>query len=96
MGALPGSRRPLAAAIIARLPLAMLGVGLVIHAQQWNTSFAHAGTFAGTFAAAYALAFATPLLGSLIDRGEQTSVLPVTIAVLPTRAPLPVLVARGR
>ena len=97
----PGAQRLFTASIIARLPLAMLSIGLLVHARQLTGSFALAGVVTGAYA--IALGAGGPLLGHLIDRRGQTSVLLasasiaaallVTIALLPTRAPLAVLVA---
>jgi predicted MFS family arabinose efflux permease len=96
----PGAQRLFAASIVARLPLAMLSIGLLVHAQQLTGSFAQAGVVAGAYA--IALGAGGPLLGRLVDRGGQTSVLLasasvaaallVTMALLPARAPLAVLV----
>src|ERR1700728_1288941 len=97
----PGAQRLFAASIIARLPLAMLSIGLLVRAQQLTGSFAQAGLV--TDAYAIALGAGGPLLGHLVDRRGQTLVLLasasvaaallVTIALLPARAPLAVLVA---
>ena len=97
----PGAQRLFAASIVARLPLAMLSIGLLVHAQQVTGSFAQAGVVTGAYA--ITLGVGGPLLGHLVDRRGQTSVLLasasiasallVTIALLPTRAPLAVLVA---
>lgn len=94
-----GARRLFAASIVARLPLAMLSIGLLVHARQLTGSFAQAGLVTGAYA--IALGAGGPLLGHLIDRRGQTSVLLasasiacallLTIALLPTRAPLAVL-----
>jgi predicted MFS family arabinose efflux permease len=99
MGA--GARRLFAASIAARLPLAMLGIGLLVHAQQLSGSFAQAGLVAGAYA--IALGVGGPMLGQLVDRRGQTTVLLasasiaaallVTIALLPAGAPLAVLVS---
>jgi predicted MFS family arabinose efflux permease len=96
----PGAQRLFAASIVARLPLAMLSIGLLVHAQRLTGSFAQAGVVAGAYA--IALGVGGPLLGHLVDRRGQTSVLLasasvaaallVTIALLPARAPLAVLV----
>jgi MFS family permease len=97
----PGAQRLFTASIIARLPLAMLSIGLLVHARQLTGSFALAGVVTGAYA--IGLGAGGPLLGHLIDRRGQTSVLLasasiaaallVTIALLPARAPLAVLVA---
>ncbi|HEX3831981.1 MAG TPA: MFS transporter, partial [Solirubrobacteraceae bacterium] len=97
----PGARRLFATSIIARLPPAMLSVGLLVHAQHLTGSLAAAGVVTGVYAVA--LGVGGPLLGRLVDRRGQTSVLIasasvaatllVAIAVLPAGAPLAGLVA---
>ena len=96
----PGARRLFAISIIARLPLVMLSIGLLVHAEHLTGSFAAAGVVTGVYA--IALGVGGPLLGGLVDRRGQTSVLLasafaaavllVAIALLPTGAPLPVLI----
>jgi MFS family permease len=93
--------RLLAASLLARLPLAALGVGLLVHTQRTTGSFASAGAVTG----AYALAGTTggPLLARLADRRGQTRVLLgsasaalaslVAIALLPQDAPVALLAA---
>ncbi len=101
----PGAPRLFAASIVARLPLAMLGIGLLVHGQQLTGSFAQAGVITGAYAVA--LGAGGPLLGQLVDRRGQTSVLLVsagtagallvTIGLLPAGSPLavPVGLATG-
>src|ERR1700733_8089707 len=94
-----GIRRLFATSILARLPLAMLSLGLLVHAQHLTGSFAAAGVVTGVYA--IALAIGGPLLGHLVDRRGQTSVLLasatvaaallVAIAVQPMGASLAVL-----
>ncbi|MGI8507645.1 MAG: MFS transporter [Solirubrobacteraceae bacterium] len=96
-----GVRRLFATSILARLPLAMLSIGLLVHAQHLTGSFAAAGVVTGVYA--IALGVGGPLLGQLVDRRGQTSVLLasatvaaallVTIAVQPVGASLAVLIA---
>jgi predicted MFS family arabinose efflux permease len=96
-----GARRLFATSIIARLPLEMLSIGLVVHTQHLTGSFAAAGVVTGVYA--IALGVGGPLLGQLVDRRGQTLVLLasasaaatllVAIAVLPAGAPLAALVA---
>jgi predicted MFS family arabinose efflux permease len=92
-------RRLFATSILARLPLAMLSIGLLVHAQHLTGSFAAAGVVTGVYA--IALGVGGPLLGQLVDRRGQTSVLLasatvaagllVAIAVQPVGASLAVL-----
>ncbi len=87
--------------IIARLPLAMFSIGLLVHAQRLTGSFAAAGLV--TAAYAVALGIGGPLLGRVVDRRGQTLVLGstasvslvllVAIALLPAGVSLPVLIA---
>ena len=71
--ATPGATALLASSILARLPLAMFSIALLVHAQQLTGSFA----VAGATSAAYAIgsAASAPLLGGLVDRRGQTAVL---------------------
>ena len=59
--------------IVARLPLAMFSIGLLVHAQHLTGSFAAAGLV--TAAYAVALGVGGPLLGRVVDRRGQTLVL---------------------
>jgi predicted MFS family arabinose efflux permease len=72
-------RRLFATSILARLPLAMLSIGLLVHAQHLTGSFAAAGVVTGVYA--IALGVGGPLLGQLVDRRGQTSVLLVSATV---------------
>ncbi len=94
-----GLRRLFATSILARLPPAMLTIGLLVQAQHLTGSFAAAGVVTGVYA--IALGVGGPLLGQLVDRRGQTSVLLasasvaaallVAIAALPGGASLVVL-----
>jgi predicted MFS family arabinose efflux permease len=96
-----GARRLFATSIIARLPPAMLSIGLLVHTQHLTGSLATAGVVTGVYA--IALGVGGPLLGRLVDRRGQTSTLLVSagvaatllvaIAVLPSGSPLGILVA---
>ena len=57
----PGARRLFVLSIVARLPLAMLSIGLLVHAQHLTGSFAAAGVVTGAYAVA--LGVGGPLLG---------------------------------
>ncbi|MDP9258719.1 MAG: MFS transporter, partial [Actinomycetota bacterium] len=97
----PGALRILAISIVARLPLAMLGIALLVHSVHLTGSYAAAGIVSG--ANAVALGVGGPLLGKLVDRRGQTTVLILggcasgallgAMALLPVGAPLPLLVA---
>jgi predicted MFS family arabinose efflux permease len=92
----PGLTPVLLSSVIARLPVAMLGIGLLVHAEHLTGSFA-AG---GVVAAAYAIATGVggPLLGRVVDRRGQTAVLALSaviasallgaVALLPHGTPL--------
>jgi predicted MFS family arabinose efflux permease len=96
-----GVRRLFATSILARLPLAMLSIGLLVHAQHLTGSFAAAGVVTGVYA--IAVGVGGPLLGQLVDRRGQTSVLVasatvaaallIAIALQPVGSPVVVLVA---
>ena len=62
-----------AASIVARLPLAMLSIGLLVHVEHLTGSFAAAGLVAGTLAVAQGVG--GPRSGRLVDRRGQTAVL---------------------
>src|SRR6476661_11056272 len=75
----PGVLRLASVSIIARLPMAMLSIALLVHVRHLTGSFATAGTAAGAFAAS--LGVGGPLLGRLVDRRGQTAVLLSTALV---------------
>ena len=87
--------------VVARLPMAMLSIGLLVHTEHLTGSLAAAGIVAGAFA--LSLGVGGPLLGRLADRRGQTTVLIagalvagsalLVTAVLPVGAPLAALVA---
>jgi predicted MFS family arabinose efflux permease len=99
------ARRLLATSIIARLPLAMLSIGLLVHVERLTGSFAAAGIVSGTYG--IGVSVGSPLLGRLVDRRGQTgvllgsatiaAVLLCTIAILPagTSVAAPVALAIG-
>jgi MFS family permease len=97
----PGARRLLAISLVARLPLTMLSIGLLIHARHLTGSFAAAGVVTGAYAVA--LGVGGPLLGRLADRRGQTAVLLpsagaatallIAVALLPTGVSPALLVA---
>jgi predicted MFS family arabinose efflux permease len=97
----PGALRLLGTSLVARLPLVMLSIGLLVHARHLTGSFAAAGLVSGAYAAA--LGAGGPLLGRLVDRRGQTVVLLASaaataillgaIAALPAGAPVALLAA---
>jgi MFS family permease len=97
----PGALHLTVVSVVARLPMAMLSIGLLVHAQRLTGSLAAAGLVAGAFAVS--LGVGGPLLGRLVDRRGQTMVLIaaalvagsalVATAVLPPGAPIAALVA---
>jgi predicted MFS family arabinose efflux permease len=96
----PGALRLFGLSVAARVPLTMLSIALLVHAQHLIGSFAAAGVVAGAYAVA--LGVGGPILGQLVDRRGQTSallasasasaVLLVAVALLPAGAPFPALV----
>ena len=92
----PGARVLLSISIVARLPLAMRSILLLVYAQQLTGSFATAGAVAAAYTVGRGIG--GPLLGQLVDRRGQTVVLVgsaigsalllISIALLPPSAPL--------
>jgi MFS family permease len=97
----PGAPALFASSIVARLPLAMLGIALLVHVQRLTGSFAVAGVVSGAYAIARGVG--SPILGQLVDRRGQTvvllasasasAVLLVLLALLPAGAPPSLLVS---
>jgi predicted MFS family arabinose efflux permease len=75
----PGARALLGSSILARLPLAMFSIALLVNAQHLTGSFAVAGAVTAAYAIAGAVA--APLLGRLVDRCGQTTVLVASATV---------------
>lgn len=69
----PGAARWTAAGLVARLPISMQGLGVVLLVEGTTGSYALAGAVAATFALAQALC--GPVLGRLVDRRGQARVL---------------------
>src|SRR3954469_6246736 len=95
--------RLFAVSIVARLPVAMLSIGLLVHTERASGSYAAAGLVAG--ALAFAQGIGGPLLGRAVDRRGQTLVLAasalgcagalVAFAPPPGGAPVAIRVSRA-
>jgi MFS family permease len=83
--------------VVARLPLAMFGLALLVHTRHLTGSFAVAGLVSGAYAAAVGVG--GPLLGRVADRRGQTLPLiggaAVAAAVLTLLALLPAATPSG-
>jgi MFS family permease len=75
----PGAIAFFTTAAVARLGVAMTGLGLLFSIQHATGSFAIAGAAIGAFAVAEAVA--GPQVARLIDRWGQTRVVPVVVVV---------------
>src|SRR3954471_3914180 len=94
------ARRLLVISVVARLPLTMLSIALLVHAQHLTGSFAAAGAVSGAYAVA--LGAGGALLGGVVDRRGQGAVLLgsatasaallLAIVALPAGAPFALLV----
>jgi predicted MFS family arabinose efflux permease len=102
MAASPALRvvwQPLALSTVAQLPLAAVGIGLLVHVQRLTGSYAAAGVASGLFAAASGIA--APSLGRVADRRGRRRTLSASaavsscalalVAVAPTSLPIGVL-----
>jgi MFS family permease len=69
----PSVPRLLSSALVARMPVGMAGLAIVLLVREVGGSYGVAGLVAGTYSVA--LALASPLLGRLVDRLGQTRVL---------------------
>jgi predicted MFS family arabinose efflux permease len=99
----PGARSLLGSSILARLPLTMFSIALLVNAQRLTGSFAVAGAVSGAYAIAGAVS--APVLGRFVDRCGQTGALVgtatvtalalVTTGMLPASTPPLVLIGLG-
>src|ERR1700729_2441923 len=97
----PDGRALLASSVVARLPLAMLSIAILVHVQRITGSFAIAGLACSAYAICGALA--SPMLGRLVDHHGQTTVLVagaattaatlIAMGLLPADGPYALLVA---
>ena len=69
----PGARAFVIAAMIARMPISMTGIGVITMLSQLTGGYALAGGVAATFA--LATAFCAPQVSRLVDRFGQGRVL---------------------
>ncbi len=77
--ALPGARGFSSAGALARLPLSMLGIGLILLVEDATGSYATAGAVAGVFGVTGALA--SPWVSRAVDRFGQARVMLPAIAL---------------
>ena len=78
----PGVTRLLAIALIARMPVGMMSLSMLMHMRDLSGSFAFAGGMVGTYL--IAMAGTAPIQGRLVDRYGPLGVLAVTGIVHPT------------
>lgn len=75
----PGVKGFVIAGFFGRMPMSMLGIGIVLLIEALTDSYATAGAVAATVSFSYALA--APLSGRLVDRfGQARIVIPFTLA----------------
>jgi len=76
---LPGAAAFSTAGLLARLPISMVGIGLVLLVENASGSYGLAGLIAAVFTVVNALA--APQVGRLVDRHGQRRILPTAVAV---------------
>lgn len=74
----PGALRFSLSALIARLPLSMIGLGIVLLVSAQRGNYATAGVLTGVYVVASAIA--TPIAARFVDRWGQRSVVSIIIA----------------
>lgn len=77
--AAPGSALFCVAGFVARLPIAMVGIGIVTMFSQLRGNYALGGALSAVFALSYAVL--TPLVSRAVDRHGQRRVLPVAAVI---------------
>lgn len=75
----PGSREFALAGLIARLPLPMMGIGIITMLAQLKGSYALAGSVSATFVLTYALL--SPQVSRWVDRYGQFRILPLATLI---------------
>ncbi len=78
---LPGVPRLLATALVARMPVGMMSLALLMHLRELSGSFAFAGGIVGTYFVA--MAVSAPIEGRLADRYGPRGILIATGFVQP-------------
>lgn len=75
----PGVKGFVIAGFVGRMPMSMLGLGIILLIEALTDSFAMAGAVAATVNVSYAVA--APLTGRLVDRfGQARVIVPLTMA----------------
>lgn len=77
--AAPGTRGFALAGLLARIPLPMIGIGIITMLSQLRGSYALAGTVSASFVLTYALV--SPQVSRWVDRRGQSRVLPLATAI---------------
>ncbi|MFF5109498.1 MFS transporter [Streptosporangium sp. NPDC000509] len=76
---MPGAKGFVVAGFFGRMPMSMLGIGIVLLIKELTGSYATAGAVAATVSVSFAVA--APLSGRLVDRfGQARIVIPFTLA----------------
>lgn len=76
---LPGTIQLTSAGLLARMPLSMIGIGLITMVATARGSYGYAGALAAVFAVSSAVA--TPQVARLVDRFGQRRVVPIAVLV---------------
>nr|WP_321301232.1 MFS transporter [Alcaligenes faecalis] len=77
--AAPGTRGFALAGLLARIPLPMIGIGVITMLSQLRGSYALAGAVSASFVLTYALV--SPQVSRWVDRRGQSRVLPLATAI---------------
>lgn len=77
--AAPGARGFALAGLLARIPLPMIGIGVITMLSQLRGSYALAGAVSASFVLTYALV--SPQVSRWVDRRGQSRVLPLATAI---------------